>query len=151
MYRGLANALLPAARKQIRIAFADTQANEKSEYKDLFIKETGDEIIIKELYENYTSALGMIVNQSGFQTAIAIYSPDEKNKSEGNRQIILTLLFEILKQEGFLDGIFKDFRNNILNGEYLNQYEELFKEGSIALKRAFRTYKIKKETHHDNK
>jgi sucrose-6-phosphate hydrolase SacC (GH32 family) len=139
MFRGLSDALLPVARKQIRLAF-----NQKNS-QDLFITNGKNEIVINELYENYTAAFGMIVNQSGFQTAIAVYTEKDKENSEGDRKIIIKMLYDILKQEKFFNDDFKVLTENILNGEYPNHYEELFKEASIALKRAIRTYDIVKQ------
>jgi hypothetical protein len=140
MYRGLSDALLPVARKQIRKMKAD------SGYSDFFISSEENEIIIKEVYENYTAAFGMIVNQSGFQTGIAIYSESkEETQSEGNRKLVLNLLFEILKQEKLVKGDFETLKDIVLDGDYPANYEELFNEASIALKRALRSYKIQKK------
>lgn len=152
MIRGLSDALLPVAREQIESAYKDVLKNEKSFFIDLFIKnnEKKTEKKIVEVYENYTAAFGMIVNQSGFQTAIAIYS-EQKAQSEGSRRIVLQLMFEILNSKELLQEKDLDsFRRNVLFGNHYNDnYEELFKEASIALKRAIRTYEIvKKQNDH---
>jgi len=147
MLKGLSDDLLSVTRKQIRTAYNDVKSKGvDSVYFDLFIKNDQDKMVIKEIYENYTAAFGMIVNQSGFQTAIAIYSED-KSQSEGKRSIVLNLMFEVLKVKNLIRiEDFSGLKNRILDGEYSSSenYENLFKEASIALKRSIRTYEIKK-------
>ena len=155
MLRGLSDDLLFTARKEIRNAFSNKN-KENSIYKELFIenkknKENEEnQIIINEIYENYTAAFGMIVNQLGFRTAIAMYS-ETNTQSEGNKKIVLKLLFDILKsKEGVKESIkesdINTFISNLLYSDSIQEhYEDLFKEASIALKRAIRTYTIKKK------
>ncbi|MDR1582876.1 MAG: hypothetical protein LBS55_06390 [Prevotellaceae bacterium] len=147
MIRGLADALLPVARKRIKEVYEAVQNDKKSVYAPLFKENKSNEIQIIEVYENYTTAFGMIVNQSGFQSAFAIYNEDKTN-SEGSRSIVTRLLYEILS--GLSGKIQEDnypaCHDKIIEGEHnSDNYEDLFKEASIALKRAIRTFEIVKK------
>lgn len=147
MKRGLSEDLLLTARKRIRKAYEDVlEKKEDSTYSGLFSCKDAIELIIKEVYENYTAAFGMTVNQTGFRTAIAMYT-ENKTQSEGSRKIVIQLLFDILKAENLVkENSLDETTSFILESEQsLDNYEELFKEASIALKRAIRTYKIEKK------
>lgn len=152
MIRGLADALLPTARKLIKEKYGAVKAGNK-DFKPFFTKEQPETVKIVEVYENYTAAFGMIVNQSGFKSAFAIYN-EEKTNSEGNRKIITQLLYEILRdhkekeiQEKMIrEDNYQKCCENILDGIHdSDAYEDLFKEASIALKRAIRTFEIVKK------
>ena len=139
MMRGVADSLIPVARKLIK----------QKKYPEMF----ADSLKIQEIYENYTAAFGMIVNQSGFQSAFAIYNESERN-NKGYKHIITHLLYDMLSDPDFVNNytsviIEKDYelcKNNILNGEHEDdEYEAFFQEASIALKRAIRTFEIVKE------
>jgi hypothetical protein len=137
MIRGLAGALLPEARKQIKEAY------KADEYKDMF-KRDQSSIMIIEVYENYTAAFGMIVNQSGFQSAFAMYNEGNTN-SDGKKEYITKLLYKILSSKRLIQETdYITCKESIIDGNR-NNYEELFKEASIALKRAIRTFEIVKK------
>lgn len=148
MIRGLSDALLPIAREKIREAYREVKEmmGKGKEYTGLFSMDAGDKLVIKEIYENYTAAFGMIVNQTGFKTAIAMYAEDG-TQSEGNRKIVVRLLFEMLKAEQMIEeDSLKDLKEGILGGYHdSDSYEIYFKEASIALKRAIRTYEIEQK------
>jgi hypothetical protein len=144
MIRGLADALLPVARKRIKEIHKAIREGKKSDYSVLFPKNPSDKTQIIEIYENYTAAFGMIVNQSGFQSAFAIYNEDKTN-SEGNRKIITRLLYEILSGK-IQENSYETCCEKIIEGSHnSDNYEDLFKEASIALKRAIRTFEIVKK------
>jgi len=142
MMRGLADDLLPIARKIIK----DKKGDE--DYSCFYKSQEKNNNVIQiiEIYENYCSALGMVINQSGFQSAIAMYN-EEGTQSEGNKIIILNFLYEMLKTKGLLEeSNIKTCIENIIEGKHNNDnYEDLFKEASIALKRAIRTFEIVKK------
>lgn len=151
MIRGLADALLPTARRLIKEKYRAMKAGTGDKYFESFFKkdESKDDIQIIEINENYTSAFGMIVNQSGFQSAFAIYNEDKTN-SEGSRKIITQLLYEILRahkeDKVIQEDSYLECHDKILDGIHNSDaYEDLFKEASIALKRAIRTFEIVKK------
>ncbi|GHS92110.1 hypothetical protein FACS1894174_07430 [Bacteroidia bacterium] len=140
MIRGLSDALLPVARGQIKSVYG------KEEYKNFF-NGNGDPIKIVEVYENYTSAFGMIVNQSGFKSVFAMYNEKGTN-SDGEKKLITQLLYNILRtQTGLIqENTYQECDEKIKDGLHDNDnYEDLFKEASIALKRAIRTFEIVKK------
>ena len=101
---------------------------------------------IQEVYEYDIAALPITIDQTGLRAAIAIYSSTEK--SEGNRKLILRLLFDILKEaklithencDSFIDSILDD-----KDGSTTLKYEEFLIQATIALKRAIRTFPVTK-------
>ena len=150
MIYGLSDNLLPVARQQIKKAHEDLrEKGKRSDYYGFFSKNSEEnKIEIIEVYENYTAAFGMIVNQSGFQSAFAMYN-DNKSNSDGERYLITKLLFKILKTQDDImitEDEYNKCKDAILGGEHnTDNYEDLFKEASIALKRSIRTFDIVKK------
>ncbi|GHT62506.1 hypothetical protein AGMMS50239_16010 [Bacteroidia bacterium] len=149
MIRGIADNLLPVARKQIK------EVSKQKRYEAMFEvdKEDKEKFKIKGIYESYTAAFGMVVNQSGFQSAFAIYNEKGTN-SDGDKKLITNLLYDMLRDMDFVRGYNQvidenDYdlcKENIFNAQHNHdQYELFFKEASIALKRAIRTFEIVKK------
>jgi hypothetical protein len=145
MIRGIAEHLLPVARTLIK-------ENKDGKYKEIF--ENSGKLSIKEIYENYTAAFGMTVNQSGFQSAFAIYNESNTN-SEGKKNIVTHLLFDMLSDSDFkrnyakiiMEENYDECKEQIIDGNHNNdEYEMFFKEASIALKRALRTFELVKKS-----
>lgn len=141
----LIDTLLPKARKVLKdrkVAEAKLAPKDPHVWK-------GDSIL--EIYENYTSAFPIMIDQMGLRTVVAIYNVSDSNKGEGNKKFILQLLFDILKSESLtttthiewskmVDAIIDD-----KNGTLVSHYEEILSDAAIALKRAIRTFPITKK------
>jgi len=141
----LIDELLPKARKVLK----DRKIAETTiAPKDLRVWK-GDSIL--EIYENYTSAFPIMIDQMGLRTAVAIYNVSDSNKGDGNKKFILQLLFDVLKSESLtiathdewskmVDSIIDDH-----NGANILHYEEILSDAAIALKRAIRTFPLTKK------
>lgn len=139
----LIDELLPVARKSLKIAKEkEEQANQKGIWSNNSILE---------IYENYTSAFPIMIDQMGLRTAIAIYYMSDSNKSEGNKKLILQLLFNILTEKEPSMVIHNDCKlmvNAIMDdqqGNIVSHYEEILSDAAIALKRAIRTFPLTKK------
>lgn len=145
----LIDELLPKAREVLK--------NRKEEEALTGKKGIWNNNSILEIYENYTSAFPIMIDQMGLRTAVAIYNVSDSNKGEGNKKFILQLLFDILNSESLnisthnewpkmVDAIIDDNDDNDdNNGFNVNHYEEILSDAAIALKRAIRTFPLTKK------
>lgn len=137
--------LLPKARKVLKDRkVAETKAVKKESH---FWK--GNSIL--EIYENYTSAFPIMIDQMGLRTAVAIYNVSDSNKGEGNKKFILQLIFDILKSESLTISTHNEWLKMVdaiiddKNGINVLHYEEILSDAAIALKRAIRTFPLTKK------
>jgi len=140
--------LLPVAREALKIAKVKEEQTDK---KGVWSKNS-----VLEIYENYTSAFPIMIDQMGLRTAVAIYNASDSNKGEGNKKFILQLLFDILKSESLtitthnewskmVDAIMDDIKMDEQQGVCISHYEEILSDAAIALKRAIRTFPLTKK------
>ena len=133
----LTDQLLPIAREVLR----DAKIKEaRSGEQGIWLKSS-----ILEVYERYAAVFPIIIDQSGLRTAIAIYSSDSMT-DEGNRKLLLGLLYNILKEVGLMD---KENCDSLIeailddkDGYLTTHYEEYLIQAAIALKRAMRTFSL---------
>jgi hypothetical protein len=135
--------LLPVAREALKIAKVKEEQTDK---KGVWSKNS-----VLEIYENYTSAFPIMIDQMGLRTAVAIYNASDSNKGEGNKKFILQLLFDILKNESLTITIHNEWSKMVdaimddQQGTYVSHYEEILSDAAIALKRAIRTFPLTKK------
>ncbi len=145
----LIDALLPKAREVLK-----NKKEEEEEEEE--VSQTGKKGVwsnnsILEIYENYTSAFPIMIDQMGLRTTVAIYNASDSNKGEGNKKFILQLLFDILKSESLTTSTHTEWSKMVdaiiddKNGTVVLHYEEILSDAAIALKRAIRTFPITKK------
>jgi CRISPR-associated protein (Cas_Cmr5). len=133
----LTDQLLPIAREVLR----DAKIKEaRSGEQGIWLKNS-----IIEVYERYATAFPIIIDQSGLRTAVAIYS-SEREIGEGNRKLLLGLLYNILNEAGLMDRENSDSLIEAIlddkDGDLTTHYEEFLIQAAIALKRAMRTFSL---------
>ncbi len=139
----LIDELLPIAREVLK--------NRKEEEAQTSKKGIWSNNSILEIYENYTSAFPIMIDQMGLRTAVAIYNVADSNKGEGNKKFILQLLFDVLKSESLITTTHTEWSKMVdaiiddKNGAVVLHYEEILSDAAIALKRAIRTFPITKK------
>lgn len=139
----LIDELLPKAREVLK--------NRKEEEAQTGKKGIWSNNSILEIYENYTSAFPIMIDQMGLRTAVAIYNVSDSNKGEGNKKFILQLLFDVLKSESLIITTHTEWSKMVdaiiddKNGAVVLHYEEILSDAAIALKRAIRTFPITKK------
>ncbi|MFH1118196.1 MAG: type III-B CRISPR module-associated protein Cmr5 [Bacteroidota bacterium] len=139
----LIDELLPIAREVLK----DSRAEAKGSKSGIWNQNS-----IIEIYENYTAAFPVMIDQMGLRTVVAIYNVSDSSKSDGDKKLILQLLFKILTKGNLSESVYPDFLslvNAIMDdqtGSIVNFYEEYFSDAAIALKRAIRTFPLTKKT-----
>jgi len=101
-----------------------------------------DKKILNKVYNAYIAAFGANIIQNGLAPAIAFYK-NENASSEKSRAEVVNLIEKILKEDSKIDKD-KSLFDMCLEKETAQLTEDTI-NATIALKLAFRTYKLKKE------
>lgn len=141
----LIDEMLPIARKVLR---ERKQIELNPSFKDSRIWKNDS---IFEIYENYTSAFPIMIDQMELRSTLALYFLSDSSKSEGNKKVILQLLYNIIKIGKLNTAIHDDWSKMVTaiiddtSGNIVSHYEEYLSDAAIALKRAIRTFPLTKK------